>query len=106
MNSTSASEKIKRVLKLNSPAIGVLLILTFMALMETPLLENLRTETMFGWILLVFVPIAVLLALAQLFIWFRAFSRNSSPQLKKSVQLVFLVALMVFAGFIVLRWTL
>jgi hypothetical protein len=105
MNSSVKVPRLKKILKLNLPAIGFLIIMAFLALLETALFENLRTETMLGWIFLVIMPLAILLGLVQIFLWFRLLAESASPKFKRSLQLVFLAGLSAFALFIILRWT-
>lgn len=56
---------------LHLPLIGALCIFGFIALVDAGRLPSLRTESTFGWMLLVWYPLAALLALVQVVLWVR-----------------------------------
>jgi len=85
------------------PLIGVILIAGFLVLIDTPVLESFRNETTFAWMLLVWIPLASLLALTQLYLWVRWFLNIASAEAKKRVQIGFLVMLSIFLGVFLFR---
>ena len=58
-------------LLMHLPLIGVLLIVGIVALVEADWLSGLRTETTYGWMVVVWYPVGILLALVQLALWIR-----------------------------------
>lgn len=65
-----------RNLLFHLPLTGMLLILGVFALINEGILASFRNESTFGWMLVVWYPIAVLLGLAQLGLWIYLFSKR------------------------------
>jgi uncharacterized BrkB/YihY/UPF0761 family membrane protein len=93
-----------RVLLSHLPLLGVLSILAFFAMVDTPVLEQYRSEELFAWMLIVWTPLGILLTLVQIFIWGRWLARRATPQWRKAVMVGFLLALTTFFFFLTLRY--
>lgn len=103
MPQTSAQKRSGNLILMHLPLVGVVLISAFFGLIDTPFLERFRTEQTFGWMLVIWIPVGILLGLTQLYIWLKWFIRQASPSAKKIVQIGFLLALTVCLGSLLLR---
>jgi len=86
------------------PLAGVLLILLYFALLDTPVLERFRTEQAFGWMVLLWIPLAILLGLVQLHIWLRWAVRHAPSAYRTGARVALLIVLAVFLSAAVLRY--
>jgi hypothetical protein len=69
---------------LHLPLIGALGVFGFIALVDAGYLETFRTESTFGWMLLVWYPLAILLVLLQAGIWIRLLVVHGIPSRRVS----------------------
>ncbi len=58
-----------RVLLFHLPLIGSLLVAGFIGAIDAGVFPALRTERMFGWVVVVWVPLGAVLALVQVCVW-------------------------------------
>ncbi len=58
-----------RIFLFHLPLIGSLLIAGFISAIDAGILPALRTEAMFGWLLVVWFPLGAVLALVQVCLW-------------------------------------
>ena len=103
MKSLPPTTPLRIIILSHLPFLGVLLILTYFALLDSSILDRFHDEQMFGWMVVVWIPLAILLGLVQLYIWARWFIRLASPASRKYVTAGFLVALLIFLSFALLR---
>ncbi len=103
MKSLVPTLPLRRIILSHLPLLGVLLILAFFALINSPALGQYRSEETFGWMVVLWIPLGILLGLSQLYIWARWFFRLASPASRKHVTVGFLIVLMVFLSFVLLR---
>lgn len=71
---------IRRVLLLHLPLAGVLLIYGFIWMVEEGVIEGLRNESTFGWMLILWYPLASLLALLQIILWIAWIVKRRNPR--------------------------
>jgi hypothetical protein len=87
-----------RALRLHLPLIGLLAIVGFFALLDAGWFPSLRSESTFGWMVLVWYPLCALLGLVQVAIWIRwAVNRVSSMNPGRSRAIITIVLLILAA---------
>jgi len=92
-----------KILLFHLPLISVLLVISFFELIGTPFFERFRNEETFGWMLVVWIPVGILLSLGQVFLWLHWFVRKATLQIKKKVRIGFLIILAIYLGLFLLR---
>lgn len=86
-----------RAFFLHLPLIALLLILGFFTLVDAGWLSSLRTESTFGWMVLVWYPLCAVLAVAQVIIWIRWIVRRWMPVWTESGRMRAIVTLVLLA---------
>jgi hypothetical protein len=100
-----------KLLLLHLPSMGLLLILGFIVLVDAGVLASLRNESTFGWMLLVWYPLGVLLGLIQIALWVgwivKQRRKQRDPELRGIGRRVlfagFLIAIALIAGLLLFR---
>lgn len=103
MSQSAIDNRWRTIALAHIPIAGTLLILLYFALLDTPILNQFRTEETFGWMVVLWIPLAILLGLVQLFIWLRWAARHSSDTHRKTIKVVFLLVLVAFLTALVVR---
>ena len=91
------------------PLIGVLLIFGFIALIDAGVLKSLRSESTFGWMVLVWYPLGAILGLIQIGLWIRWIAKRGitawtvSQKTRRIVYAGFLIVTAIVLGILVLR---
>ena len=94
---------------LHLPLCGMLLILGFFGLIDAGYISSLRSESAYGWMLLVWYPLSALLGLIQIAVWIGWISKRGIPfrtlsqQARRIVIVGFLVAAAIASGVFVFR---
>jgi len=81
-----------KLLLFHLPLIGVLLIFGFIALIDAGVLKSFRSESTFGWMVLVWYPIGAILGLTQIGLWIRWIAKSgitTSTVSQKTKRIVF-----------------
>ena len=104
MKTISTASRLLKILLFHLPLLGVSSILTYIILLDAPILEGFRSEDTFGLMVAVWIPLGILLGIIQLFIWAKWLVRRGTKSTVKIVKVGFLIILTVFAFFVALRY--
>jgi len=73
-----------RAILFHVPIVAMLIIFGVIALIDAGHLDGLRSETTFGWMVVVWYPLMALLGLTQVVLWIRWLAKRGAPPWTRS----------------------